>query len=58
MTFIPTTFDPLEQKAGINTVRAISSAWLHIFLCLHLHPINLVVSKGTYDPYRPEKSYL
>ena len=37
-----------EQKAYINTLRAISNAQLHIFLCFHLHPINLVVSKGTY----------
>ena len=37
-----------EQKAYINTVRAISNAQLHIFLCFHLHPINLVVSEGTY----------
>ena len=38
-----------EEKACINIVRAISSARLHVFRRLHLHPIDLVVSKGTYD---------
>jgi hypothetical protein len=36
-------------KNGINFIRAISNARLNALLRVHLHPINLVVSEGTYQ---------
>lgn len=38
-----------ESKACINIVRAISIARLKTLLSVHLRPINLVVSEGTYQ---------
>ena len=36
----------------LKFVRPISIAWLRISLLLHLQPINLIVSEGTYSRKR------